>query len=475
MISRRQFLATGAATAAAAVAPAWPPGPVALADQKPRFVLAAQRAGTVLLEKPARLTPVWAYGGSVPGPELRVRRGEAFTVRLQNRLPQQTSVHWHGIRIDNAMDGVAGLTQDAVPPGGTFDYSFSAPDAGTFWYHPHFRSWEQLARGLYGLLVVEEDEAPAVDRDLAWIADDWRLDVTGHIDEKSFGSLRDASHQGRLGNWLTVNGLTEPQISVRAGERIRLRCVNVANARILVFDFDRQKLHASIVAVDGQPISPQGLDRRGLELAPGQRTDLIVDVLEAPGGRIPIYDVSTRERIEAAAFTVLDTPPLRARPLAEPVRLPANPLPRDVPLAGAQAIPMLMEGGAMGALRQASYQGRMLDIRSLVAEGKVWSFNGIVGMPEEPLATVAKGRTAVIDMVNQTAWPHAMHLHGHHFRVVERNGKTVTGAPWRDTVLVARDEQVRIAFIADNPGKWLFHCHMLEHQAAGMVTWIVVA
>jgi FtsP/CotA-like multicopper oxidase with cupredoxin domain len=373
------------------------------------------------------------------------------------------------------MDGVAGLSQDAVPPGGTFDYSFSAPDAGTFWYHPHFRSWEQLARGLYGLLIVEEDEPPAVDRDVAWIADDWRLEVTGLIDERSFGSMRDASHQGRLGNWLTVNGLSEPQIPVRAGERIRLRCVNVANARVMAFDFDRQKLRASIFAVDGQPVAPRELDRRGLGLAPGQRTDLIVDVLEAPGGRIPVYEVSTRKRIESAAFKVEDAPPLRARPLAEPVSLPANPLARDIRLDDAQVIQMLMEGGAMGGLGEASYKGKMLDIRSLVAEGKVWSFNGIVGMPDQPLATLPRGRTAVIDMINQTAWPHAMHLHGHHFRVVERDGKAVTDAPWRDTVLVARQEKVRIAFIADNPGKWLFHCHMLEHQAAGMVTWIVVA
>jgi FtsP/CotA-like multicopper oxidase with cupredoxin domain len=473
MISRRQFLATGAATAGAvALAPPWSPGPVA--DEKRRIVLATEPAGIVLLQKPARLTQVWTYGGSVPGPELRVRRGEAFTVRLENGLSQPTSIHWHGIRIDNAMDGVAGLTQDAVPPGGTFDYSFSVPDAGTFWYHPHFRSWEQLARGLYGLLIVEEDEPPAVDRDVAWIADDWRLDVTGLIDVQSFGSLRDAAHQGRLGNWMTINGLTEPQISVRSGERIRLRCVNVANARVMAFDFDRQKLRPSIVAVDGQPVPPRELDRRGLELAPGQRTDLIIDVLEEPSGRIPVYEVSTRKRIETAAFKVQDAPPLRARPLVEPVSLPANPLPRDLSLADAQVIPMLMEGGAMGGLREASYKGKMLDIRSLVAEGKVWSFNGIVGMPEEPLATVPRGRTAVIDMFNQTAWPHAMHLHGHHFRVVKRDGKAVTDAPWRDTVLVARDEKVRIAFIADNPGKWLFHCHMLEHQAAGMVTWIVV-
>jgi FtsP/CotA-like multicopper oxidase with cupredoxin domain len=160
--------------------------------------------------------------------------------------------------------------------------------------------------------------------------------------------------------------------------------------------------------------------------------------------------------------------------LTDVLRLPENPLPGVVPLADVQEIPMLMEGGAMGGLREAEYQGQMLDIKALVAKGKVWSFNGIVGKPLQPVARIPKGRTAVINMINRTVWPHAMHLHGHHFRVVERNGAPVTGAPWRDTELVERDEQVRIAFIADNPGKWLFHCHMLEHQAAGMLTWLEV-
>jgi len=471
MISRRGFLATGASAAAAVLLPRRPGAVVGAA---PRFVLRPAPAQATLLDDPSRPTPVWAYAGRVPGPQLRVRRGETVTVRLENRLPQPTSIHWHGVRIDNAMDGVSGLTQDPVPPGATFDYTFIAPDAGTFWYHPHHRSWEQLARGLYGMLVVEEDAPVAVDRELAWIADDWRLDDDGRIDEKSFGNLRDRSHQGRLGNWLTVNGVDVPRIPVRAGERLRLRCANVANARILAFDFDRAKLRAWVVAVDGQPVAPEPLDRRGLRLAPGQRLDLVADVLAPPGGRIPVHEVSARERVQAASFVVSDRPPLRPRPAAEPPRLPDNPLPRGIAPADAQEIPLVMEGGAMGGLREARYQGRTLDIRSLVAEGQVWAFNGIVGMTPEPLARIPRGRTAVIDMDNRTAWPHAMHLHGHHFRVVARDGKPVATAPWRDTELVERDERVRIAFVADNPGKWLLHCHMLEHQAAGMLTWLEV-
>ena len=471
MIRRRQFLAAGAWAGVSALLP----GTVraAVADG-PRFVLRPEPTKAALLDDPAKPTPVWAYEDRVPGPVLRVRRGETFTVRLINKIPQPTSIHWHGIRIDNSMDGVSGLTQDPVPPGGTFDYTFSAPDAGTFWYHPHHRSWEQMARGLYGLLIVEEDEPPHVDRDLIWMADDWRLDGAGLIDERSFGSIGDWAHQGRLGNWLTVNGQSAPEIPVRAGERLRLRCANVANARILAFGFDREKLAASVVALDGQPVQPEPLDPHGFTLAPGQRVDLIVDVLGAPGSHIPVYEVSTRERIQAASFKVADGPRIRRRALAGSLRLEENPLPDEIPLTDAQEIPLLMEGGAMGALKEATYLGQTLDIRTLAAKGKVWSFNGIVGKPLQPIAHIPKGRTALINMINRTSWPHAMHLHGHHFRVVERNGIPVAGAPWRDTELIQRDEQVRIAFVADNPGKWLFHCHMLEHQAAGMLTWLEV-
>lgn len=418
-------------------------------------------------------TPIWGYQGRVPGPVIRVRRGERVRVRLRNGLVQPTTVHWHGIRLDNAMDGVPGLTQAPVPPGRDFEYDFAVPDAGTFWYHPHHRSWEQMARGLYGLLIVEEDDPPLVDREIAFVADDWRLDKDGKIDEESFGNMRDWSHAGRLGNWLTINSRSAPEFPVRAGERIRLRCLNAANARVLAFDFGSDKLRAHVIAWDGQPVAPEAVAAGGLVLAPAQRADLLIDVAGEPGASVPIFEVSMREKVEAARFVIGPAPPLR-KVAADPISLPANPLPGGLDMAAAQSIDLLMEGGAMGGMREAMYQGKMFDIRELAGMGKVWAFNGVIGRPREPLARIPKGRTAVIDMVNRTAWPHAMHLHGHHFRVVERDGKKVSGAPWRDTELVKADERVKIAFVADNPGKWLFHCHMLEHHAAGMVTWIEV-
>ena len=139
---------------------------------------------------------LWSFNGSSPGPEIRVRQGDRVRVRLINELPQPTSIHWHGIRIANAMDGVAGLTQKPVPPGATFEYDFEVPDAGTYWYHAHNRSWEQVARGLYGALIVEEDEkSVARSSDVTLVLDDWVLDQQGRLDLSDLGSL------GRLEPW----------------------------------------------------------------------------------------------------------------------------------------------------------------------------------------------------------------------------------------------------------------------------------
>lgn len=469
MISRRHFLTASAGTLGATmVAPSWP----LKAATGAQFEILEPKPGTAPLAGPNDPpVSIWGYRGQVPGPVIRVKRGERVRARLKNSLSQPTTIHWHGVRIDNAMDGVPGLTQDTVQPGGTFDYEFTAPDAGTFWYHSHEKTWEQVARGLYGLLIVEEETPPKVDQDIIFAADDWLLNKAGQIDEDSLGNMHDWTHAGRMGNWLTVNGLTNPDIPVRAGERLRLRLINTANARTLAFNFDR--LNAQIIALDGQPIPPMSPEAEKVTLAPAQRADVIVDIDGKPGDTIPVWEVSTRNPIKSAQFVLADKPPVRQHPPGEPVILPANTLPAPKP-DDAQHIDLVMEGGAMGGLREGSIDGKMFSIRELVEKNLVWAFNGKVGMQKKPLAAIPKGRTATINMVNKTAFAHAMHMHGYHFRVIERNGKPVKDAPWRDTELVLTDEQVRIAFVADNPGKWLLHCHMLEHVAAGMITWIEV-
>ena len=470
MISRRKFLSTGAGIIGASIiSPSW------------HDMEASNIQYTLLEPKPAKaplagthkpMVSVWGYNGKVPGPIVRVKQGTRVNIRLKNSLTQPTTIHWHGVRINNAMDGVPGLTQDAVPPGEYFDYSFIPPDAGTYWYHAHAKSWEQIARGLYGILIVDEKYQPLIDRDIIFCADDWRLNANGQIDERSFGSMHDWSHSGRIGNWLTVNGLTNPSISVHKGERLRIRLVNTANARILAFNFDR--LDTKIIALDGHPIKPTRPGSTGIVLAPAQRADIIVNIDGNPGDRIPIWEVSTSNRLKSAEFVLSDKSSLHNFNLETPVVLPVSELNSNIDLKQPKHIKLIMEGGAMGGLREANIDGKLIGIKEMVEKNLFWALNGKAGKQEKPLATISRGQTAIINMVNKTNFSHAMHLHGYHFQVIERNGSTVIGAPWRDTELIKRKEQLRIAFIADNPGKWLLHCHMLEHAAAGMTAWIKV-
>ena len=463
--SRRRFLGSAAAIAALGCA-GGSPRPARAGDEA-HLVLRA-RPGTAQLA-PAGLpeTSVWGYEGSVPGPIIRVPQGERVTRRFVNELPQTSTVHWHGVRLENAMDGTPEVTQAVVPPGGEFVYDFVAPDAGTFWYHPHERAWEQMARGLYGALVVEEPEPPLVDRDEVLLIDDWRLTEEAQIHEESFGAMGDWSHGGRTGNWITVNGESAWTRTVSRHERLRLRLANTANSRI--FALGTRGLEGWLVALDGQPleaVQPAG----PLVLGPGERADLVVDVM-APVGEQAL--VVSREREGAFILCTFAVGGLaRERRKPPPSALPPNPVPALKDLSRARQATLRMAGGAMGGLREATLGGRTMPIRELAARGKVWAMNGLAESPREPLFAARRGETVLITMVNDTAWPHGMHLHGHHFRAVSPDGSL---GPWRDTLLVDREQTVRIGFVADNPGDWLLHCHMLEHSVSGMLTWFRVS
>lgn len=457
-VSRRRFLAGAAAVSLAGAVPH-------RAGASEPSVLRAAPGTARLAPSDYSETPIWGYEGGTPGPVLRIRQGERLVRRFVNELPQPSTIHWHGIRIANSMDGVPDLTQPAVPAGKDFLYDFVTPDAGTYWYHPHNKTWEQMARGLYGALIVEESEPLFVDRDEVLLIDDWLLTDDARIAE-NFGAMMDWSHAGRLGNWATVNGNGDFHLSVKHRERVRLRLVNTANARI--FALELRGAEGWVVALDGQPLAAPTPAGR-ITLAPAQRADLIVDFLSDHGSKASLVSFEGDSGYALAGFDVLGQ--AREEALPPPSPLPANPVPPLGDLAKARRVDLRMEGGAMGAMRGAMMDGRMTGMRELVQAGRVWAFNGIADMPDEPLVSASVGETLRIAMINETAWPHAMHLHGHHFRRIETDGRT---GPLRDTLLVDRNETGEIAFVADNPGDWLLHCHMLEHSAGGMMTWIRV-
>lgn len=461
MISRRNFIKVGAA-GLVGVSFYRPSG--VTASNKPLRLTAAHGEARFGQDQ-ARATQVMHYNQSVPGPVLRIPQGRETVIRFDNALDETSSVHWHGLRIDNAMDGVPGMTQAAVKPGEAFEYRLTPPDAGTYWYHSHQRSWAQLAMGLAGVLIVEEQAPPSVDHDLVFAIDDWRLDEAMQLDTRSLGSMHDWSHGGRMGNVITVNGETDKVFAVASGERVRLRLINIANARTMNLLFNEPAI--SVISVDGQPVKPFVPQDGRLVLAPGQRSDLMIDMTRDPGQSSLIELIVGEYAYEIARFQYAPAS-RREQLLDSPIELSANPLQHTRLPDSFMHVPMLMEGGAMGGMRSATYQGRKMEIRELVQHKKVWAINGIAGLAEKPLFSVRRGTAISLDVTNDNGWPHAMHVHGHHFIHDKTPGL------WRDTTLFTRGEQGSMRFVADNPGKWLIHCHMVEHMAGGMTTWFEV-
>ncbi|WP_245258130.1 multicopper oxidase family protein [Afipia sp. 1NLS2] len=425
---------------------------------------------------------VWAYNGAVPGPVVRLRQGEPARILVENRLDQGTTVHWHGIRLPNAMDGVPGLTQPLIKPGETFTYTFTPPDAGTFWYHSHANSLEQLGRGLAGAVIVKEREPIAVDRDLLWVLSDWRLTSEAQI-AGGFGNGMEAAMSGRVGNTVTLNGAISDEQPVRAGERLRLRLVNGALARIMALRFEGHR--PVIVATDGQPCDPHEPDGGRVVVGPAMRIDVVLDMQGEPGRRYRVVD----DFYDDLSYTLTqlaygERPPLRPHPLDATLKLPRNPLP-EPDLTTAERHELALQGGMMGGGGMMSgMSGMMGGMKGMgmmgLGRGAAWAINGMsmtgdgdAGM--KPVLTFQRGRSVLLALKNETAWWHPMHLHGHSFHVLTRNGKPVPHNLWGDTVLVSPRETVEVAFVADNPGEWMLHCHVMDHQVAGLMTVLRVA
>ena len=459
-INRRSVL-VGAASAAAAAA-----FPVAAKDSPTtrELTLSAVPSRWPIAGKPNPDTEVWCYDGRIPGPEIRLRQGEPVRIVVDNKLEQDTTIHWHGIRLPIGMDGVPGLTQPPIKSGASFTYEFTPPDAGTFWYHPHANSLQQLGRGMAGALIVEEPDRVPVDRDIVWLLADWRLTSDAQI-ASGFGNPMEAAMSGRIGNTVTLNGTVSDSVPVLAGERIRLRLINGALARFMALRFEGHR--PVVVAIDGQPCDPHEPTDGRVLLAPAMRIDVILDMQGKPGQRYRVVDdFYDRLSYWLTQLTYGDAPPIRPHPLDAPLALPRNPVP-EPDLATADKHVLTLQGGMMGGMRGSEH-------------GAIWAINGHsmtgdghAGMT--PQLTLQLGRSYILTIHNETAFWHPIHLHGHSFRVLSRNGSAVPYHQWADTVLLAPRETVEAAFVADNPGDWMLHCHVTDHQMSGLMTVLRVA
>jgi len=410
------------ALAGAAVLPLTP-----AAQSAPFRVMTARTGIANLRGRDAGPTPIRGFETTVPGPPLRLKRGEELSVRCVNELVTDITVHWHGVRVPNAMDGVVGLTQAAIAPGESFDYRFTPPDAGTYWYYAPSRFIED--RALYGLLIVDEAEPVEVDRDVALILDCWTLGADGRPDSSG------TTH-------FTANGLPSLDISVNANERLRLRLLNASRDRLLTVRIDRHA--ATVVAIDGQPAEPFPSRDSRVVLPPGNRVDLFIDAALAPDSIAPIF-VGLDDREAPLARLVYGPAPGRAVARGEVKPLPENPLPQRMNFAAAIKLDIALD-----------------DPRYRPTPG---SFG-------RPLFTTAARQTVILGLKNTTREAHVVHLHGHSARLLDSLDDGWKPY-WLDTILAPAQRTTRIAFVADNRGKWLIESQVLRGEG-GIRTWFEV-
>lgn len=469
-----------------------PVGPIAdavataeAARRKPgaRVVTARLTAQPVTLDLGGRTVSTWAYGDTAPGPALRVAAGDVLRVDVDNRLPAATSVHWHGVALRNDMDGVPGITQDPIPAGGSFRYEFTAPDPGTYFYHPH--SGVQLDRGLYGVLVVDDPDEPGR-YDAEWIVvlDDW-VDGTARTPDQILADLQEAggedsmsgmhdmegregmdhgSMTGSMGGMeamqspllggagdiayphYLLNGRTPDDpvtLSAKPGQRVRIRFVNAGSDTAFRVAVGGHRM--TVTHSDGFPVVPVPTD--ALLIGMGERFDATITigegvfallasaegkqgqalaVIRTGAGRPPTGDVEVRE---LTGKVLLGT----ALAAAESVRLDPGSTDRDHDL---------VLGGTMAPYR--------------------WTINGRTFPDADPLP-LTQGERVRLRFVNQSMMFHPMHVHGHTFALS-------SGGARKDTVIVRPMATLDVELDADNPGRWATHCHNIYHAETGMMT-----
>ncbi|HFU4562649.1 TPA: multicopper oxidase family protein [Bacillus cereus] len=453
------------------------------------------------------IVPVWTFNGSSPGPEIRVKKGEKVKVTLKNELSAPVSIHWHGYPVPNNMDGIPGVTQDAVEPGKSFTYEFEANVPGTYWYHSHQDSVNQLDRGLYGALIVE-DTKEKYDKDYTLMLDEWVTDkeemnkqlkemTKGQIGNKSkgneneeknddkngmahsgmdmgsdqkdsgnmagmdHGNMKMEGHDMSMYDLFTINGksgdLVVP-LKVNKGDKVRLRLVN---AGYLSHDIHVHGHDIKVIATDGQPINdPKVIKDKVISIAPGERYD--IEFTANKTGKWYVEDHSKNKGAKGMKAVIEYDGSKEMKDKAdEKEKLPKV----DI---------MKYSTKKLGSfpLNQEYTATYNMDLNTQMNGNEmVYTINGKVFPDIDPIQ-VKKGDLVKVKLVNRSKMDdHPMHLHGHFFQVLSKDGKPIEGSPIvKDTLNLRPGEEYEVAFVADNPGEWMFHCHDLHHASAGMVT-----
>ena len=356
----------------------------------------------------------YSLNGVSPGPTIEAMQGQLIEVRVHNdNIADGVALHWHGVDVPNAMDGVAGVTQDAIGAGEDFLYRFVADQVGTYWYHSHQLGHEQIVRGLFGALVVRDDDMEPV---LAQL--------------HTYAGVR------------TINGASESRITAAPGDVVRVRVINTDNGPIPVWVAGSA---FRVRAVDGYDVNePQLVSDKAVEVTAGGRADL---------------EVTAPARVQCGGASLVIGP--------DPV--PTEPAP-------AEQVDMLTYGEPADIGFDAAHPDRTyrydIDRRPGLLDGRPgmwWTINGHM-YPDVPMFVIHEGEVGMFRITNSSGEVHPMHLHGHHMVVLSRDGVPATGSPWWvDSLNVEDGQSYEVAFLADNPGIWVDHCHNLPHVNQGLV------
>ncbi len=452
-----------------------------------QFELTAQ-AGEVDLGQVQVKT--WSFG-QLPAREIRLKRGEVLRAKVSNRLPQPTTIHWHGLALRNDMDGVPDLTQPAIAAGKDYTYEFAAPEAGTFWFHPHVGT--QLDRGLYGPLIIEDPaDGRDYDSELVVVLDDW-IDGTGTDPDAVLANLKkngmvmgggqSSSMPGMPGMgsgsamppmsgmggmpqsavlggdagdvtypYFLANGarsVAPTSLRAKPGQRIRLRLINAAGDT--AFRVGVPGVPMRITHTDGFPATAPA-DATAVLLGMGERVDAVITV---PSSGVPVLAIAEGKGGYAQVLVHAGGSSATAANDAAAEQLKSA---KVLTVADFSAAPQV-------ALKDKAPDVTH-DLKLAGPGGKYdWTINGKPYNPNDGLP-VRRGQRVRLRFVNDTDMYHPMHLHGHTFQVRTPRAS----GPRKDTVLVLPRRTVEVDFDADNPGQWLTHCHNIYHGEAGMMT-----
>jgi FtsP/CotA-like multicopper oxidase with cupredoxin domain len=477
MLDRRAFLALTAMGAVTGAAAACSPGSqnTTIADPAEAFPDSVDMNARVAdVDLGGVTVQTWTYTGTVPATEIRIKRSRSLTANVSNDLPQETTVHWHGLAIPNKMDGVPVLTQAPIAPGGKFTYQFSPPDAGTYYIHSHVGT--QLDRGMYGPLIIEDpDDGKDYDDELVVVLDDW-IDGTGTTPDQVLANLKKqgmkpmapggpmvspAMPLGMDGGDVTypyflVNGKTtkDPQVKdYPAGHRVRLRIINAGADTAFRVAVPGTQLN--VTHTDGYPVVPNLTD--SVILGMGERADAIVTV----GSSVPVIAAAEGKDGYAQLNLRVDQ-----KPSGIDVDKFVAALRTAAPLNTSTLTP------AANVVLPQRNPDMTVDLRLQgPLDGYTWPINGKLYDPPNNGIALEPGKRVRLRFISDSMMWHPIHLHGHTFQVVSPRGP----GPRKDTVLVPPKQTVEVDFDTDNPGRWIVHCHNDYHLNAGMATFVEYA